>query len=226
MPATWNTDSINVFTDSTIALTDGTLLQEPTSQQYLDLITSEHNQQPQFMALVNLIAGAIGDTTAAITSLTAAFDLDQAVGVQLDAIGLWVGQPRVITNVLLLGFFGFADNAAALTFGEISNPSIGGVFYEQDATYQQSTTLSDSDYRTILRARIVRNQSNGTLGAVEQALSFIFNVPAKVSDIGNLSLAIIISAPITQTQQALLSTLDLLPRPAGVSIGSITYSPF
>lgn len=178
------------------------------------------------MAMVGLVTGAIGDITAQALALPQAFDLDSAVGVQLDIIGQWVGQARVVTNVLLTGFFGFLDDSPpALTMGELTDPSVGGVFYELGATYQQTTTLTDADYRTIIRARIVRNQSNGKLSAMENALQFIFQVPCSVSDIGDLSLAITVSKPITPVQRALLSTLDLLPRPAGVAIGSITYSP-
>lgn len=221
----WSTDSSVITADSTLETADGFVVAPPTSLQYAALITSEHAIRPKFMSLVNLIAGGFGDITACILSMPKAFDIDTAVGAQLDIVGKWVGQARVVTNVLLTGFFGFADDPAALTFGELPSPSVGGVFYELGATFQATTTLSDKDYRTILRARIVRNQSNGTLSAIENALQYVFGVPCTVSDIGDMSLAIQVSAPITQTQEALLNTLDLLPRPAGVAIGSITYSP-
>jgi hypothetical protein len=193
---------------------------------YGALITSKHNQKPKFMALVALLTGAIADIADVAESLPSVFDLDNAVGVQLDAVGRWVGQSRVIPNVLLTGFFGFLDQSPPdLTMGELTDPTVGGVFYELGSTFQQTSVLADPDYRTIIRARIVRNQSNGTLSAIENALQFIFQVPCHVNDIGTLGLGIVIGKPITQIQQALLNSLDLLPRPSGVKIGSITYSP-
>jgi hypothetical protein len=221
----WSADSGDITADSGLVTADGAYLTSPTAAPYLGLITSEHRFQPKFAALMAVLLSAVGDTTAVINSMPGKFDLDTAVGNQLDIDGAWVGQDRVITQVLLVEFFGFADDQAALTMGELTNPTIGGVFYELGATFAQSTTLSDDDYRTIIRARIVRNQANGTLSDLEAALEYIFQVPCAVADIGDQSLAIEVSAPITQTQEALLNTLDILPRPAGVAIGSITYSP-
>jgi hypothetical protein len=220
----WSADSGDITADSTFALADGSFAPPASSLQYIALITSEH-RKPQFSALIGVLTGAVGDTMAVILSMPGLFDLDVAVGVQLDTLGLWVGQARLVPEVLTPGFFGFADDSAALGFGELTNPTVGGVFYEQGETFETTTTLSDNDYRTIIRARIVRNQSNGTLSAIENALQYIFGVPCSVADIGTMSLALQISAPITATERALLSTLDILPRPAGVAIGSITYSP-
>ena len=177
------------------------------------------------MALVSSVTGAIARVTLGIQSIRPAFDLDTAVGAQLDAIGLWVGQSRIIPQVLLLGYFGFADNVAALPFGELSNPSVGGRFYELGEDYTGTTILNDNDYRLVLRARIVRNQYRGTLAELEQAMQYIFGVGASVIDNGDLTLSLVVHEPITQTEQALLNALDLLPRPAGVRFSSITYAP-
>jgi hypothetical protein len=198
---------------------------------YSSLITSEHNLREKFMAQVGAVAGAIGSITAGIQAIQPAFDLDQAVGAQLDVLGLWIGQSRIIPNVLLLGYFGFSELAtglpdgAQLPFGELTDVSKGGRFYELGEAYAGTTVLLDPDYLTILKARIVRNQSDGTLADFEAALAYIFGVPSSVVDGGTLSLALHVATPVTPTVQALLSTLDLLPRPAGVAIGAITYPP-
>jgi hypothetical protein len=216
--SSWSADETDFTADFTGALADGSLTSPPTSLKYASLITSQHNQKPNFMALVNAITAGIGDVTRSIQSMQTAFDLDTAVGKQQDIVGQWVGQNRVVADVILPTFFGFGDDASALTFGELGDTSIGGVFYELGETFQVTTTLSDTDYRTILRARIVRNQSNGSLAALENALFYIFGVPA------NLTLQITVGAPITPVQRALLTSLDILPRPSGVGITSITYS--
>jgi hypothetical protein len=192
---------------------------------YASLITSENNKKLKFMALVGLLTDAVAEITQGILSIQAGFDLDLASNAQLDVIGLWVGQPRVIQSVLIAGYFGFADDVAALPFGELSDRSIGGVFYELGAATEGTVTLNDAAYLTVLKARIARNQSNGTLATLEAALQDIFAVPARVADLGTLSLAISVAVPITLTDQALLNTLDVLPRPAGVAIGSLTYTP-
>lgn len=225
MALTWTADTTLYTADSTFFLADGSVLQAPSAVPYLNRITSEHNLKQNFMAMIATLCGGIGDMTAEVLSMPTLFDLDVAVGNQLDIVGEWVGQPRIVADVLTVAFFGFQDDEAALTFGELTNPSVGGVFYELGATYESTTTLSDSDYRTIIRARIVRNQAQGQAVDIESALQYIFGVPCQIHDIGDWSLAIVVGAPITQTQEALLNTLDILPRPAGIQIGSITYSP-
>jgi hypothetical protein len=93
---------------------------------YTTLITSEHRDKPKFAALVGLLANAVGDIGAAIQSLPQAFDLDVAIGTQLDVVGLWVGRSRTVTDVLIVGFFGFSDDIVALPFGEEGNPRSAG----------------------------------------------------------------------------------------------------
>jgi hypothetical protein len=200
-----------------------TVFDTSNSAPYAALITSEHNQKPKFMAMVQAVTGSIGDVNAGIQAIQPAFDLDNAVGAQQDVIGEWVGQSRVIPGVLTIGFFGFLDDASASPFGELADPSIGGRFYELGESFESTTVLGDADYLTVLKAKIVRNQSDGTLADLEAALQFIFGAACQVTDNGTLSLAIHISTPLTPTQKALLLGLDILPRPAGVAIGSITF---
>lgn len=202
-----------------------------SSAPYTALVTSEHNQRQNFMALAGVLTGAVADATAATQALVPAFSLNTAVGAQLDVVGQWVGQSRVIPGILVPGFFGFSEvstglpDGAQLPFGELTNPAKGGIFFELGGTFAGTTTLTDPQYLTVLKARIARNQSNGTLAAIEGALFFIFGAGCRVVDNGTLSLAITVTSPITPVDQSLLTGLDILPRPAGVAIGSITFSP-
>src|SRR5579862_5364414 len=97
---------------------------------YRTLITSEHSQQPNFLATVNLTANGIGTITSLLQSLPALFDLDAAMGAQLDVDGKWIGLSRVVTGVPLVAFFGFADDSSALPFGDLNVPATGGRFIE------------------------------------------------------------------------------------------------
>jgi hypothetical protein len=193
---------------------------------YTTLITSEHRDKPKFAALVGLLANTVGDIGAAIQSLPQAFDLDVAVGKQLDIVGQWVGQSRTVTDVLIVGFFGFSDDIVALPFGEQGNPSIGGRFYEEGEAFSGTSVLSDPEYRTILRAKIVRNQYDGTADEIALALQYIFNAHAYIRDPGTMSLQVVVNSNISLVGQSLLTNFDLLPRPTGVSIDKIIYSPF
>jgi hypothetical protein len=203
----------------------------PNVISYQALITSEHNQKPNFMSVVGVIVGAAADSVVAAQNIIPAFNLTTAVGNQLDILGLWIGQSRRIPNVLVTGFFGFSEvstgNPDGLQepFGELPNPSIGGIWYNLGQVNSGTTILSDGAYLTILKARIVKNQWNGTLSGIETALQYILGVPCSIADNGTLSLNINIPLPITPLEQALLESIDILPRPAGVAIGTITFAP-
>lgn len=190
---------------------------------YTQLITSEHNQQPKFNAYVALLANPLSDIAALIDSLPALFDLDVAVGAQLDATGAWIGQARQVANVLTPGFFGFSDDISALGFGEIGQPSVGGRFIELGEQTSGSAILSDPEYRNLLRARILQNQWNGTVTTFEQALAAIVNInntgvviPTQVLDVGSRVVSILTPQQIDPVAYALLTGYDIVPRPAGI----------
>lgn len=196
------------------------------ARDYLALITSEHVRSPKFIAWVGVVTGALGEISDVIASIPAAYDIDNAVGRQLDVIGEWVGRPRVVEDILNVEFFGFEDDGAALPFGELINVTVGGRFYELHESFTSSSTLGDPEYRTILKAKIVRNHYDGTIDGLEAALQYIFGVPCTVVDNATLSLAITIGRPITAVEKTLLSTFDMLPRAAGVDIQTIQYRTF
>lgn len=181
------------------------------------------------MALVGVLAGALGDSTACMASMVPAFSLNTAVGAQLDILGLWIGQSRIIPSVLIPGFFGFSDLATGapeglqMGFGDLRSVAVGGVWFGLNDNASGTTVLNDAQYLIVLRARITRNQSNGTFADMEQALAFIFGVNANVTDNSNLKLIINVESPVSPIDQALITSLDILPRPAGVAITNINY---
>lgn len=193
---------------------------------WTDLVISQHVNKPKFMAALGVVAGAIQDITATANSIPSMFDIDNAYGNQLDVVGEWVGRKRVVEDILTPVFFGFQDDIAALPFGEVINVAVGGRFYEQGESFSSSSTLGDPEYRTVLKAKIVRNQWDGSIEGMENSLQYVFNTQAAVIDTGTLSLDVKIGRPITQIEKTLLSTFDLLPRASGVKINTIQYVNF
>ena len=190
---------------------------------YTSLITSEHAIRPKFMALVNDLANAVGNITAFVQSLPGQFDIDTAIGAQLDIVGQWVGISRVVQNVITPGFFGFNDTPGALGFGEVGVMGVGGIFYELGSTYGASVVLNDAQYRQVLYAQIATNQSNGTAADLAQAVIDITGVQSYIRDLGNLNPQIVVNGLVSPVAQSLLLTPSLLPLPAGVALAPIDY---
>lgn len=69
-----------------------------TDNQYTGLITSEHNQQPNYMAMVALLTQPMVDNQNALAMFAALFNIYTAVGEQLDFLGQWIGASRFLTT--------------------------------------------------------------------------------------------------------------------------------
>lgn len=63
---------------------------------YLNLLTSEYQPCPVFIGWLQTALTPLDDMSNALIEYTQAFNPDFAIGVQLDIIGLIVGQPRTV----------------------------------------------------------------------------------------------------------------------------------
>ncbi|UUZ80625.1 DUF2612 domain-containing protein [Paenibacillus sp. P26] len=72
-------------------------------EPYLDLITSGHRLKPKFIAWLSAWLTKIDDVVNVLNGLPSDFDIDQAVGTQLDLLGVLIGQKRIMTFPLSNG---------------------------------------------------------------------------------------------------------------------------
>lgn len=187
------------------------------STDYTTLITSEHNQQPNFVATVALTANAIADITALEQLLPALFDLDIAIQPQLDVDGQWIGLARTVGGVFLINFFGFSDDATSLGFGELTDASAGGRFVELGEDTSTTAILHDPEYRTVLRAKLLQNDWDGSLAEFEAALTAVLQGSTFTAiDPGTRVVMLKPSSALDLVLQQLLTGYDLIPRAAGV----------
>ena len=121
--------------------------------KYTDLITNYHSQKPLFVDHIDLITRPLSDTGNAITAFIADFDIDEAVGVQLDILGKWIGRTRVVSQPISGIYFSFDTDGLGFDQGVWQGP------YDPDAGF---TNLSDDVYRIVLKAKIAINHWNGT----------------------------------------------------------------
>ncbi|OON35644.1 hypothetical protein BTJ39_22205, partial [Izhakiella australiensis] len=75
--------------------------------KYTDLITNYHAGKPKFVAHVDLSTRALTDTSETLNALLAAFDIDTAVGTQLDILGEWIGRSRIVSQPISGIYFSF-----------------------------------------------------------------------------------------------------------------------
>lgn len=121
--------------------------------KYTDLITNYHSQKPLFVDHIDLITRPLSDTGNAITAFITDFDIDEAVGVQLDILGKWIGRTRVVSQPISGIYFSFDTDGLGFDQGVWQGP------YDPDAGF---TNLSDDVYRIVLKAKIAINHWDGT----------------------------------------------------------------
>lgn len=120
--------------------------------KYTDLITNYHAGKPKFAAHVDLSTRPLTDVSTALEGLITAFDIDSAVGVQLDVLGEWIGRTRIVSQPIADVYFSFDTDGLGWDQGIWQGP------YDPDAGF---TSLSDETYRIVLKAKIAINNWNG-----------------------------------------------------------------
>ncbi|MFR8580830.1 DUF2612 domain-containing protein [Bilophila wadsworthia] len=125
---------------------------------YLGLVTSEHRNRPRFMATVAAVTDPLCGLQELLETMRAAFDVDSAVGGQLDRTGEWIGRSRHLRLELDDVYFEWGREAVGWARGSwkgLYDPETGMV------------RLPDETYRLLLKAKIGANRWDGSARRVE-----------------------------------------------------------
>lgn len=84
--------------------------------------------------------------------------------------------------------------------------------------------LTDGQYAFVIKAKIVKNQGNGTGESMMAGIEALFGATmTPIDDLGHMAINIGIGAILDSVQIQILDYLDILPRPAGVRINERIY---
>lgn len=152
-----------------------------SANEYTELIAGYHFDKPKFTQWVFELTEPLRVAKERLAALRKDFDVDVAVGAQLDAVGARVGISRQLPMTLTGVYFALDDD--------------GGIGLDRGVwkgTYDPVdglTTLGDETYRAVIKAKILANHWDGTNGKLptflSNALSY-FGVPAKVLDLQDM----------------------------------------
>lgn len=151
-------------------------------------------------------------------------NLDVAQGFHLDFIGSIVGQPRFLTDFNTEPYFGYEGSYQSKTFGSSLDPEVGGYWnsrsYFNTATSRQ---LNDDEYRRLIKARAIYNQSNCTANDLLEVINLLSNSKNNTVQMLNHGLIQIntddSSGIISYFVDRLLNDDNILPIAAGVRVG-------
>lgn len=188
--------------------------------KYTEFITNYHATKPLFFQHIDLITRPFIDVATASAELVHQFDLDSAIGVQLDAVGRWIGRDRSVTTPISNVYFSWDTDGLGWDQGSWQGP------YDPDSGF---TVLSDDVYRLVLKAQIAINQWDGTVGGLEDLLEMVFDgTGIDMQIIDNMDMSITINAialnGIANTSAELVAVIkagELNVKSAGVRVKSL-----
>ena len=103
-------------------------------------------------------------------------NLEIAEKYHLDFIGQLVGQDRFLVNFNQEKYFGFLGSYQSETLGTLSDESVGGYWNSVDNFISSSARrLSDEEYKRIIKARIIYNNSNCLMNDLLNVVNLITN---------------------------------------------------
>lgn len=192
----------------------------PTLADYLSLITSLYQSQPRYIAWITALVQPLVDLQATMNDLREAFDLDTAVGVQLDQVGEWVGRSRYLETPLTGVYFSWDETGVGWGQGAWLGPydPVTGLI-----------ALPDDAYRTLLRAKIAANSWDGTIPGAYEAWEIVFSQTGSlvvIQDNQDMSMVIGVAGAYPDAVTKALLTGGYIPlKPEGVRINHYAVAP-
>lgn len=146
---------------------------------YLALITSQYQSSTKFLSWLESLFGCIQDSASLLESMDLKFDLDYAIGAQLDIVGEIVGLNRKINIIIYESDVGFTWDDANLGWDT-------GIWTEgnNEAIYE----LDDDTYRSALRVKIVSNMWDGSIPVAYECFNNLFGSTMTVAIQNNLNM--------------------------------------
>ena len=159
--------------------------------KYTELIAGYHFDKPLFSRWVYELTQPLMVAQNRLAQMQNDFDIDKAVGVQLDAIGVRVGISRKIPVVISGVFFSF--DIEKVGFDE-------GIWIGRYDTPEGISSLDDETYRSVLKTKVSLNHWNGTIEGLFGLLDKVsanFSCPIKYKDNQDMSVRILLPEETT-----------------------------
>ena len=175
----------------------------------------QYRKKPRAKATAKLLNDEVYKTFDDAIKVAEILNIDTASGYALDLVGRHVGVSREQQNLILKDFFAFTQTEKKQGFNK-------GEFYRLGNSLKGSFYLSDSDYRFLIKAKIIKNYQTGTLENSYKSLEFLLGAGNFIFDNYDMTLNLVLkNAKTTQFLINLIFKNDILARPIGVGLNVI-----
>lgn len=183
---------------------------------YLNLLILQYRDSPKASETIKANITKYEELYNVILQFEEAFDIDTAVGVQLDILGKIVGISRIIPDVIPKVYFGFDNNIVnSAGFGDAP-------FFRLGDSLLTDTQLNDYDYRFFIKAKIAKNVVTAKMIddnlSIQDAIMFMFGNSSYITDNQDMTMSLFLDSSYPDRLLSYLLALDLIPRPQGVKL--------
>ncbi|TGA85234.1 DUF2612 domain-containing protein [Pseudomonas aeruginosa] len=175
-----------------------------------DRIYAQYRDKPKAVAWYEIARKLGGSIEAAAQAVRKSYDIDTAVGEQLNVIGRIVVAPRSFVGSIPMNpaLFDLTDGDE---FGDD-----GAMF--SALTIDQGGQLSDDLYRLVIKAKIIKNNGDATIENILDGMNFLLPRAdvLRVTDGEDMSFSIEFYGQITSLERYALLNEGLVPKPQAV----------
>jgi hypothetical protein len=177
-------------------------------------ILSQYGNSQAIDGIITAFNAAMDQTATFDNFYDVWWNVATAQGVGLDRIGRVVNVSRTVQIPLgTQDFFGFneANDPTFVGFGQAPFSSGG--------TLTSNTTLVDSDYRTLIYAKMAANICDGSIQSINNILLTLFPNRGNcyVTDGENMTMTYTFTFALTPIELAIVQESGVLPKPVGVA---------
>lgn len=180
---------------------------------YLNRVPSQHRDKPKFIATLEASINPFVHLGQLMEAVPEDYDVDSAIGLQLDVDGEWVGVNRTINTEIEGVYFTF-DGTDDVGFD-------AGIWRGEYDPLTGIVSLDDDTYRTLIKLRILANMWDGTAETAYSSWDSIFDgeMSLVIEDHQDMSITIGIAGVQMSSAQKGLFSKQISPfKPAGVRI--------
>lgn len=192
---------------------------------YSNLLIIQYNNKPKASATIQLMVTEL-IANGILFDIRDGYDIDTAVGAQLDILGKYIGvnrifQDNILTNMFSLETYTESDPTLEDRWGFVTYATFATTLENGVVNYQSVLTtnflLNDADYRTLLKLKIIQNYSNGSHKQIDDAMFAFFGNEITVVQNATMQMTYTVPFNLSAVLNAAI-VLGVLPKPIGVKL--------
>jgi hypothetical protein len=203
---------------------------------YKALLIGQYRDKPKASGTIGALIGGTGDyglIAAAIANLVRdGFDLDTAVGAQLDTLGKFRGVDRYYNSLNLNKDFlqlpGYSEPGVGTLFGIATYADTPMPPSTYTMTYEDfiESTLQDGDFRRVIKFLAAVHSCDFSYEKLDDICYTFFGGNVNLEVTGNMQITYQHLTTDTDNLFEILKQMSLLPGPAGVEIVTAEVGSF